>query len=96
MFKYTCYLIAAILPQLITKLAFTKITSIMKITKRFAGEYIIEKDKLFFSASYQDVSRRWFVQPINNEVHDYLHCDTLRDCKDAVLYGFFEDEPLKK
>lgn len=30
MFKYTCYLIPAILPQLLTQLANTKITSIME------------------------------------------------------------------
>ena len=82
--------------EILTKLAFTKITSIMKTTKRFAGEYIIEQDELFFSASYQDIRKEWVVQPINDEVHDYLYCDTLRDCKDAVLYGFFDDEPLNR
>ena len=68
----------------------------MKTTKRFAGEYIIEQDALFFSASYQDIRKDWLVQPINDEVHDYLYCDTLKGCKDAVLYGFFDDEPLNR
>jgi hypothetical protein len=38
----------------------------------------------------------WLVQPINDEVHDYLYCDTLKGCKDAVLYGYFDDEPLNR
>ena len=45
--------------EILTKLANTKITSIMKTTKRFAGEYIIEQDALFFSASYQDIRKDW-------------------------------------
>jgi len=61
----------------------------MKTTKRFAGEYTITKNGEKFSASYQDVSKHWVVQPINDEVHDYVTCDTLKTCKLYVNNGYF-------
>lgn len=63
----------------------------MKTTKRFAGEYVITKDNISYSASYQYIRKEWLVQPINDEYHECAYCDTLKTCKEYVTNGFFNN-----
>ena len=62
----------------------------MKTTKRYAGEYVITKGGIAYSASYQYICKEWVVQPINDEYHECAYCDTLKSCKEYVANGFFD------
>ena len=63
----------------------------IKTTKRYAGEYVITKDNISYSASYQYIRKEWLVQPINDEYHECAYCDTLKTCKEYVTNGFFNN-----
>ena len=76
-FKYTCYLIPAILPQLPTLLAFTKITSIMeKLTKT----------QLFNQLKDRSNRNSFIKMGIINSIKVAWHAETLNDFKCNLIH----------
>ena len=76
-FKYTCYLIPAILPQLLTQLANTKITSIMKK---------LTKTQLFNQLKDRSNRNSFIKMGIVNTIKITKYADTLNDFKSGLIH----------
>ena len=63
----------------------------MKVTKIKAGSYNIVTASLSFIASYRAIYNDWIIKLVNNKLGDHLHCDTLGECKQAIVKGYWED-----